>query len=426
MTFSLLMPSYNQARFIGEAVQSVLAQEDGDWELLIVDNSTDATPEVMAAFTDPRIRFEHIPGRMDVGSCLNRMLERAEGPFFSYIHTDNRLLPCFVKDHRKALQAHPMAVAVCDYWEIDEAGKRRKLRRRPDPFPLQRLFSTDSIGVPFAASLELAERVGGFSSDDLADDVLFVLKADAFGPRVHLHKPQMEYRVHPTSRFLQSGQNRVQRAIHRSVLQAALDRPAGAPDPFEGGLDRARRHAAVAGRMAVVRCETHLHHLGGVDPLWISGTGPGSFWMAWACAELHRAVAGFVDTTVIGGENRLLGLPIRDVPPHGARILYPRSRGRTGVAQALRWITKGLPPLDHRLKRLPGDVMSGLLVPFHRRTPEAREIWIQGSGALAAYLAYGAEAVAGLKVRGFVGEDSPWPALGSERDPEGLRWELPA
>jgi hypothetical protein len=236
----------------------------------------------------------------------------------------------------------------------------------------------------------------------------------------------MEYRVHPTSRFLQSGQNRVQRAIHRSVLQAALDRPTGAPDPFEGGLDRARRHAAVAGRMAVVRCETHLHHLGGVDPLWISGTGPGSFWMAWACAELHRAVAGFVDTTVLGGENRLLGLPIRDVPPHGARILYPRSRGRTGVAQALRWITKGLPPLDHRLKRLPGDVMSGLLVPFHRRTPEAREIWIQGSGALAAYLAYGAEAVAGLKVRGFVGEDSPWPALGSERDPEGLRWELPA
>jgi hypothetical protein len=33
MTFSLLMPSYNQARFIGEAVASVLAQDDPDWEL---------------------------------------------------------------------------------------------------------------------------------------------------------------------------------------------------------------------------------------------------------------------------------------------------------------------------------------------------------------------------------------------------------
>lgn len=426
MTFSLLMPSYNQARFIAEAVQSVLAQEDPDWELLILDNSTDGTPAVMAKFTDPRIRFEHVPGRMDVGTCLNRMLAQAKGPCFSYIHTDNRLLPCFVGDHRKALEAHPRAVAVCDYWEISEDGRRRKLRKRPDPFPLRRLFSTDSIGVPFAATLDLAREVGGFSSDDLADDVLFVLQADALGSRVHLHKPQMEYRVHATSRFLSSGLNRVQKAIHRSVLKAALGRPAGAPDPFEGGLDKARRHVAVASRMAVIRCRSHLQHLGGVDPLWISGTGPGSFWMAWACAELHRAVAGFVDTTAIGAENRLLGLPIKDAPPHGARVLYPRSKGRTGVVQALRWITKGLPPLDHKLKRLPGDVMSGLLVPFHLRTPEATELWIEGAGPLAAYLAYGAESVAGLRVRGFIGDESPLPSLPVARDAEGLRWVLPA
>lgn len=426
MTFSLLMPSYNQARYIGEAVRSVLAQEDQDWELLILDNSTDGTPEVMAGFTDARIRFTHIPERMDVGTCLNRMLAEAKGPFFSYLHTDNRLLPCFVGEHRKALQAHPDAVAVCDYWEIGEEGRRQKLRRRPDPFPLARLFSTDTIGVPFAATLEMARKVGGFSTDDLADDVLFVLKADAFGGRVHLHRPQMEYRTHPESRFLQGGLNRVQRAIHRSVLQAARERPAGAPDPFEGGLDRARRHVAVAARMAVVRCQSHLAHLGGVDPLWISGTGPGSFWMALACAQVHRAVAGFVDATAIGAENRLLGLPIRDEPPHGARVLYPRSKGRTGMAQALRWIAKGLPPLDHKLKRLPGDVMSGLLCPLELRVPVAREVWIAGEGPLAAYLAYGAETVAGLKVAGFVGEESPWPALECRREaPAGATaWAL--
>ena len=205
-----------------------------------------------------------------------------------------------------------------------------------------------------------------------------------------------------------------------------MERPESAPDPFEGGLDKARRHVATASRMAKVRCQNHLQHLGGVDPLWISGTGPGSFWMAWACGELHRAIAGFVDTTAIGSDNLLLGLPIKDAPPHGARVLYPRSKGRTGVVQALRWISKGLPPLDHKLKRLPGDVMSGLLVPFHRRTPEAKEIWIQGEGALAAYLAYGAEVVGGLKVRGFIAEESPWLTLAAAQDPEGLRWELPS
>ena len=103
MPFSLLMPSYNQARFITEAVDSVLAQEDPDWELWILDNSTDETPQVMASYQDPRIHFVHEPARMDPGTCLNWMLERAQGEHFSYIHTDNRLLPSFVGAHRKAL-----------------------------------------------------------------------------------------------------------------------------------------------------------------------------------------------------------------------------------------------------------------------------------------------------------------------------------
>ena len=424
MAFSLLMPSYNQARFIEEAVQSVLAQEDGDWELIILDNSTDGTPALMAKFTDPRIHFHHEPRRMDVGTCLNWMLERAKGPYFSYIHTDNRLLPCFVGDHKKALSKDLLGLAVCDYWEISEEGRRQKLRKRPDPFPLRRLFSTDSIGVPFAATLELARKVGGFSTDDLADDVLFVLLADAYGPRIHLHKPQMEYRVHGGSRFLQEGVNKVQRAIYRSVLRASRDRPPSAPDPFDEGLARAQRHVAMASRMALIRCRNHLRALGGVDALWISGTGPASFWMAWACAELHRAVAGFVDTPVIGAENLLLGLPIKAEPPFGARVLYPRSKGRTGAVQALRWLSKGLPPLDHKLKRLPADVMAGLLVPLHRKTPEAKTIWIKGTGPLAAYLAYGAEILGGLRVRGFVGKESPLPSMAATSKAEGPCWEL--
>ncbi len=68
--FQLLMPSYNQAHFIREAVESVLGQEDPDWDLWILDNSSDETPRVMAAFTDPRIHFIHEPRRMDPFSTL--------------------------------------------------------------------------------------------------------------------------------------------------------------------------------------------------------------------------------------------------------------------------------------------------------------------------------------------------------------------
>ncbi|MFN7957752.1 MAG: glycosyltransferase [Holophagaceae bacterium] len=416
--FALLMPSYNQAHFIREAVESVLKQEDPAWELWILDNSSDETPQVMASFTDPRIHFIHEPRRMDPGTCLNLMLEKARGRGrdFSYIHTDNRLLPCFVGDHRKALAGHPLSLAVCDYWEMDEQGRRTKVRRRPEPFPLGRLFSVDSIGVPFAATLELADRLGGFSSDDLADDVLFVLRADAVGPRVHLHTPQMEYRVHGGSRFLSGGHLRVHRAIHKSVLKAYAERPAGVADPFAGGLERARTFTDRAARMARTHLALGAEAEAGV---WIEGTGPASFWLAWAFGDAGAPVAGFV-----GAEfESLLGVPVRPEAPAGGWVVRPRLRGAAGLQQALRWLLQGLPPLDHALKRLPGDVMAGLLVPFQLQEPKVLRVKIRGEGPLAAYLAYAAEYLGGLQVAGFDGA-SPWPKLPSFCGEEVPVWDL--
>jgi hypothetical protein len=428
MPFSLLMPSYNQARFITEAVDSVLAQEDPDWELWILDNSTDETPQVMASYQDPRIHFVHEPARMDPGTCLNWMLERAQGEHFSYIHTDNRLLPSFVGAHRKALAAHPLALAVCDYWEITEAGQRRKIRRRPEPFPLRRLFSVDTIGVPFAATTALARRLGGFSTSDLADDVLFVLRADPLGPRVHIHQPQMEYRVHGASRFLSSGLGRVQRAILRSIVQAYRERSshAGAlPDPFLGADIRARQHVARASRMALVRAGRILAGTKPSAQLWVQGTGPDSFWLAWGCFQLDRPVAGFVDEAA----GALLGLPVRTSVPGLGTLLRPRAR--RGFAEALAWLMRGLPLLDHRLKRLPGDVMCGLLVPYLVSEPGPEPILVRGEGAMAAYLAYGAASLAGLPVAGILATaGSPaapsWPPRRSAAGASGSSvWVVP-
>jgi hypothetical protein len=424
MPFSLLMPSFNQARFIGEAVDSVLAQDDPDWELWILDNSTDATPEVMAAYRDDRIHFVHEPARMDPGSCLNWMLERAKGEHFSYIHTDNRLLPSFVRAHREALAAHPLALAVCDYWEISEAGQRQKLRKREDPFPLRRLFSVDTIGVPFAATLELARRLGGFSTTDLADDVLFVLRADALGPRVHIHQPQMEYRVHGGSRFLSSGLGRVQQAIFRSIVQAYGERlqAAGAlPDPFAGGDLRAQSHVARAARMALARTGRILARAGASAEIWVQGVGPDSFWLAWGCFQLGRLVAGFVD----GAAGELLGLPVRAALPEGGTLIRPRSE--RGFRESLGWLLRGLPPLDHTLKRLPGEVMCGLLVPYLAAGTEPGPVCLRGGGAMAAYLGYGVEALGGIRVAGILDPaGAAWPPLRVDREPQGVPvWVAP-
>ena len=202
--FLLLMPSYNQAHYIVEAVRSVLAQDDPDWELWIVDNSSDSTPQVMREFTDPRIHFHHIALRMDPGTCLNWMLERAQGESFSYLHTDNNLQPDYVRIFRAALQGRPLALAYCDQRVIDGRGRCTGVHRR-GPFDLPRMLSLDPLGVPFAATTELARLQGGFSVNDVADDVRFCIAAHGVAEFVHVREPIIDYRVHEGSRTADAG-----------------------------------------------------------------------------------------------------------------------------------------------------------------------------------------------------------------------------
>jgi glycosyltransferase involved in cell wall biosynthesis len=217
MAFLLLMPSYNQAHFIVEAVASVLAQDDPDWELWIVDNSSDDTPQVMQRYAgEPRIRFHHIPERMPPGRCLNWMLDETagRGSAFSYVHTDNNLDPAYVRRMRAALGNEALALAYCDMRTIDDAGRRIAVTRR-GAFDLARLLSLSPLGVPFSATVALAERLGGFSVDDVADDVRFCIEAWVHARFVHLPEPLIDYRLHGGSRTEASGG---EARIHRAFL----------------------------------------------------------------------------------------------------------------------------------------------------------------------------------------------------------------
>src|SRR5690348_15183330 len=212
MPFLLLMPSYNQARFIREAVESCLAQTDKDWELWILDNSSDETPQVMAGYPDPRIRYFHEPRRMDPGACLNWMLDQAEGRDFAYIHTDNILHSSFVARCREALSKHPLSLCYCGHRVIDEEGHTGDLDRRWD-YDLGNVLGCQGLGVSFAATKALAEKVGGFSGDDLADDVLFCSSSFGLGPWTHIKETLVDYRIHRESRTESEGKGKVLMAI---------------------------------------------------------------------------------------------------------------------------------------------------------------------------------------------------------------------
>lgn len=91
---SVLMPCYNGMPYIVEAVESVLKQDEQDWELIISDNgSSDGTREYLAGLTDPRIVVYLQPDNLGVYGNLNFLLTKARCEIAKLLCADDALLP---------------------------------------------------------------------------------------------------------------------------------------------------------------------------------------------------------------------------------------------------------------------------------------------------------------------------------------------
>lgn len=88
---SVLMPTFDQARFLPRAVDSLLAQERADWELVIVDDaSPDETPTVVEPYlVDSRITYRRLADNVGLGAALNRAIDLASAPVLAYLPSDD-------------------------------------------------------------------------------------------------------------------------------------------------------------------------------------------------------------------------------------------------------------------------------------------------------------------------------------------------
>ncbi|MFV8226695.1 glycosyltransferase family 2 protein [Christiangramia aquimixticola] len=91
---SVIIPVYNRAEFIGEAIQSILSQTYKNFELIIVDDaSTDNTLEVIKQFKDKRIRLLRNRDNYGVSVSRNKGISNAKGSFIAFMDSDDISLP---------------------------------------------------------------------------------------------------------------------------------------------------------------------------------------------------------------------------------------------------------------------------------------------------------------------------------------------
>lgn len=121
---SIIMPTYNCARFIRESISSVLAQTYTRWELLIVDDcSTDKTEDVVASFDDPRIHY--LRNEQNEGAALtrNKALRAAKGRYIAFLDSDDLWHPDKLERQIAFMEQNGYAFTYHEYTEIDESSK---------------------------------------------------------------------------------------------------------------------------------------------------------------------------------------------------------------------------------------------------------------------------------------------------------------
>jgi len=106
---SVVIPSFNYARFLGDCLSSIFSQVDAPpFEIVLVDDgSTDETAEVLETFADPRLRVvRHDQNRGHVAT-INEALPLTRGTFIARIDPDDRYRPHFLATVCRILESHP-------------------------------------------------------------------------------------------------------------------------------------------------------------------------------------------------------------------------------------------------------------------------------------------------------------------------------
>ncbi len=129
---SIIMPTYNQNRYIKKAIESIINQYYIDWKLYIIDDgSTDNTEEIVKPYLSDRVEyFKKENG--GTGHALNYALQYTKGPYQTYVSSDNIYHPIFLGSLTKILDTMPdILFAYSDFQFIDEHGRLGAIIKRP-------------------------------------------------------------------------------------------------------------------------------------------------------------------------------------------------------------------------------------------------------------------------------------------------------
>ena len=204
---SVVLPTRNRRRLLEWTLNSALAQEDVQLEVIVIDDaSTDDTADYLRSVGDPRIKVLRNVGRTGVAVARNRGIDAASGEWIAFLDDDDRWLPNRLRLMIDRGREDDADFVVGTVAVVDPSGRRLETLVPP---PADRLADaltmsgTTSGPSAVIARAGLLERTGGFDTQlsYLADWELWLRFAEAGKPAVR-EEPLVEYLQHPGSMML--------------------------------------------------------------------------------------------------------------------------------------------------------------------------------------------------------------------------------
>ncbi len=198
---SIVLPTYNQARYLPRALDSIFAQTFRDFELIVVnDGSTDETASILASYQQMHDFALIEQENKGLPTALNVGFAQARGEYLTWTSSDNVMMPEMLEVLVQALDENPgVGLVYADWYVVDEQDQVLAIARTID-YDRFLLLRDNYINACFLYRRECAEKVGLYDVDFMyCEDWDYWLRMARFYKMMHIDQILYQYRIHEDS-----------------------------------------------------------------------------------------------------------------------------------------------------------------------------------------------------------------------------------
>jgi len=203
---SIVLPTYNRAHLLGYAIGSVLAQTHRNLELIVVDdNSSDGTPDVVRTFDDPRIRYVRNEANLKLPRGLNKGFALSSGNFLTWTSDDNLYAVNAIERMVAVLRHGSCEFVFADYYHFSDldGSSGEPLEAMHIQLPeVPRLEKSNTVGACFLYTRTVYQEVGDYDPElFLVEDYDYFIRIQKRFRICHIAEPLYYFRRFDESLF---------------------------------------------------------------------------------------------------------------------------------------------------------------------------------------------------------------------------------